>query len=192
MLLASGWEGEAPLVDPFCGSGTIAIEAALMGRGFAPGINRRFAFEKWPGFDKEMWEQILLEARSQISSQGPAIMASDRDAGAVELARANAKRASVAADINFSHQAVSAIEPQGRGWVVTNPPYGRRASAKGDLRNLYAQFGNVLKAKMAGWHLAILCSDIRLLGHIGLRLETGLTFDNGGILVRLGQGKVPE
>jgi putative N6-adenine-specific DNA methylase len=191
ILLASGWDSESPLVDPFCGSGTIPIEAALMARGMAPGAKRGFAFEKWPIFDKQLWELMREEAEGKAHSQSPIILASDRDAGAIDLARANAERAGVAADIDFCQQAVSGIESEGTGWVVTNPPYGRRVSTKGDLRNLYAQFGKVLQAKLPGWQLAVLCSDKRLLGHTGLHLETDLTFDNGGVRVRLGRGKVP-
>ena len=75
--------------------------------------------------------------------------------------------------------------------MVTNPPYGVRVSPGNDLRNLYAQLGNVLRAACPGWHVAILCSDPRLLGQTGLRLDTRLAFSNGGINVRLGLGAVP-
>lgn len=195
MLLASGWDGRAPLLDPFCGSGTIAVEAALLARGVAPGHRRRFAFMEWPGFNRQTWNRLLEENEQQVQERmrlanQPWIAASDRDAGAIELARANAQRAGVEDAIEFSCRAVSAIEPQGVGWVVTNPPYGLRVSANKDLRNLYAQLGKVLKAKCPGWRLVILCSEMQLLGQIGLPLDTSLALVNGGVPVRLARGQV--
>lgn len=206
MLLASGWNpaaagaaagAPAPLLDPFCGSGAIAIEAALLALGRAPGRQRRFAFMDWPDFDAALWSQLVAAADSECDRQAartaPAlrILASDRDAGAVTLARANAARAGVAEVIEFTQRAVSAVEPPpGPGWVVTNPPYGVRVGAGHDLRNLYAQFGNVLRTRCPGWQVAVLCSDRRLLGQLGLALDTSLTLENGGIRVLLGRGRV--
>ena len=189
MLLAAGWNPAAPLLDPFCGSGTIAIEAALLAAGVPPGRQRRFAFMRWPGYDPQVWERLLAEVRP-VEPPAP-VLASDRDAGAVQMARENAERAGVAGMIEFSRRAVSAIEPPpGPGWVVSNPPYGLRVSANKDLRNLYAQLGNVLRARCPGWEVALLCSDPRLLVQTGLRLDTGLAFVNGGVSVRLGRGRV--
>jgi 23S rRNA G2445 N2-methylase RlmL len=93
--------------------------------------------------------------------------------------------------IEFKCQAVSSImPPPAPGWVVTNPPYGLRLSEGKDLRNLYAQFGNVLREKCPGWNLSVLCSDPALLGQMQVRLDTSLSLVNGGIRVRLGRGKV--
>ncbi len=192
MLLASGWDTTAPLLDPFCGSGTIPIEAALLARNVPPGSDRRFAFMDWPGYDARAWEAQRSMARAAAAANPtalPILQASDRDAGAVRMAQANAERAGVADCIEFACRAVSAIQPPpGPGWLVTNPPYGQRVSEGKDLRNLYAQLGNVLRAECPGWHVAILCSDPRLLGQTGLRLDTRLAFSNGGINVRLGLG----
>jgi putative N6-adenine-specific DNA methylase len=191
MLLASGWDMQAPLLDPFCGSGTIAIESALLARGLAPGRNRRFAFMDWPGFDEKIWRGLLAESGSAAGEGMPIIQASDRDAGAVRMAQENAERAGVASDIEFTCRAVSAIAPPaGHGWVVTNPPYGLRVSEGQDLRNLYAQLGNVLRAHCAGWQVAILCSDPALLGQTRLKLDTSVSFINGGIGVKLGRGDI--
>jgi putative N6-adenine-specific DNA methylase len=193
MLMACSWEPARPLLDPFCGSGTIAIEAALLARGLPPGGARRFAFMHWPDYTSQAWERLLEEAHDQIHDLAGTlvILASDRDAGAIERARANAERAGVANCIQFSHRAVSAVEPSGRGWVITNPPYGRRLSADKDLRNLYAQLGNVLRAKCPGWQVGILCNDLRLLGQTQLQLDTSLSLNNGGLRVMLGRGVVP-
>ena len=191
MLLAGGWERSAPLLDPFCGSGTIAIEAALLALGLPPGRNRRFAFMDWPGYDPARWQTHLDAARAGEQGARPVVQASDRDAGAIAIAQANAERAGVREAIEFTRRALSAIEPPpGPGWVVTNPPYGVRVSAGKDLRDLYAQVGNVLRAKTPGWHVAILCSDPRLLGQTGLKLDTSFSTVNGGITVRLARGIV--
>jgi len=189
LLAASGGDWRSPLLDPFCGSGTIAIEAALMAAGIPPGWKRRFAFMDWPEFDAGAWQALLAEIHPQPPQVE--ILASDRDAGAVAMAQANAERAGVAGWVRLSQRAVSAVEPPGEpGWVVTNPPYGLRVSGGKDLRNLYAQFGNVLRARCPGWQAAILCSDLRLLGQVGLELDTSLQLVNGGLRVIVGRGKV--
>ncbi len=200
MLLASGWDKTSALIDPFCGSGTIPIEAASLALGIAPGRGRRFAFMDWPGFKPELWEALLDENQQQAHIQTEKlagrlfIQASDRDAGAIQMAQANAERAGVASWIGFSCQAVSAIEPGDaeRGWIVTNPPYGLRISSSKDLRNLYAQLGKVLRAKCPAWQVAILCNDLQLLGQTGLRLDTSLSLVNGGVAVKLARGSVDE
>lgn len=190
LLLASGWDAQSPLIDPFCGSGTIPIEAALLALNLPPGLNRRFAFMDWPGFDEKLWREIRSSVQHSTLNVPP-ILASDRDAGAVRIAQENARRAGVNHLIQFEAQAVSAMYPPARkGWIVTNPPYGVRVSEGKDLRNLYAQFGNVLRSKCPGWRVAILSSDEFLLGHTGLKLEPSLTFNNGGLRVKLGRGLV--
>jgi putative N6-adenine-specific DNA methylase len=190
VILASGWDCQSPLLDPFCGSGTIPIEAALIAREIPAGSKRRFAFYDWPGFNPALWEALLSQDKRLNRITIPHIIASDRDAGAIEMAQANAERAGVADCIEFSCRAVSAIEPSGTGWVVTNPPYGVRVSAHKDLRNLYAQFGKILRQKCSGWHVAVLCSDLKLLGNIGLPLETSFSLVNGGLPVKLARGIV--
>lgn len=191
MLLASGWDAASPLLDPFCGSGTIPIEAALLALGFAPGRSRRFAFMNWPSFDAKIWKSILAESTPPTRTEMPIIQASDRDAGAVRMAQENAERAGVAGCIQFTCRAVSAIEPPaGPGWVVANPPYGLRVSEGKDLRNLYAQFGNVLRVKCPAWQVAILCNDVALLAQTGIKLDTSLSLINGGVNVRLARGRV--
>jgi putative N6-adenine-specific DNA methylase len=191
LLYASEWDPSTPLIDPFCGSGTIAIEAAMLAHGIAPGSRRSFAFMQWPKYDEQLWQELLENAKLTQNPTIPTIMASDRDAGAINTAETNAKRAGVAETINFSHQPISAIQPHGVGWVVTNPPYGRRISQGKDLRNLYAQLGNILRAKCPGWQVGILSDDLKLLSQTRLLLDTSLSFDNGGIHVRLGRGTVP-
>lgn len=191
MLLACGWDCGSPLLDPFCGSGTLAIEAALLARRFAPGRARRFAFMDWPEFDALLWKNLLAEAEAQITSFAPPIYASDRDAGAIQMAQANAERARVEADIQFSCRAVSAISPPAvPGWVVTNPPYGLRISTSKDLRDLYARLGDILRVRCPGWQAGILCNDLKLLGQTRLDLDTSFSLVNGGVRVYLARGRI--
>jgi putative N6-adenine-specific DNA methylase len=195
ILLASGWKADAPLLDPFCGSGTIPIEAAMLACRLAPGRSRGFAFMNWPGYDQQVWESLLAEADTAVRAETPGlpvILGSDRDAGAVQNAQENARRAGVLRQIDFSCRAISAIEPPaGPGWVVTNPPYGVRMSANRDLRNLYAQFGKVLRDKCNGWRLAMLSSDPQLIANTGLDFESDLALVNGGVAVHLVQTDIP-
>jgi len=107
------------------------------------------------------------------------------------MAHANAERAGVSDTIEFKCQAVSSITPPaGPGWVVTNPPYGVRVSEGKVLRNLYAQFGNVLRRQCPGWNVAVLCNEPVLLGQMQMKMDTSLGFVNGGIGVRVAKGKI--
>lgn len=192
LIRASGWDRVSPFLDPFCGSGTIAIEAALLSRGWAARARRRYAFMDWPGFDAAAWdaETAAADAAAARAAPAPRILASDRDAGAVAAARANAQRAGVADAVEFSTRAVSAVEPgRGPGWVVTNPPYGVRVSEGKDLRDLYAGLGKVLRAKCGGWQVALMTSEAILARNVGLGLEPGLSTLNGGLSVRIWRGR---
>jgi putative N6-adenine-specific DNA methylase len=193
MVLGSGWPGTAPLVDPMCGSGTIPIEAALLARGMAPGLGRPFAFQRWPDFDATAWAAVVAAAAGRAIAKAPAVIrGSDRDAGAVEAARANAARAGVSADVDFDVRPLSAIEPPHEsGWLVTNPPYGVRVSEARSLRDLYAAIGKVARAKCAGWTVAMLSPDEGLERQVGLSFVERFRTVNGGIRVRLVTGKVP-
>jgi putative N6-adenine-specific DNA methylase len=188
MVLASGWKGKEPLLDPMCGSGTIPIEAALIARKIAPGLRRNFQFMDWPGFDAERWNRALEDARAGVTDFSGEIFGSDRDAGAVRASTRNAERAGVSENVRFSSEAVSgsiaAIGDSGRdsGWILTNPPYGVRVGESDDLRNLYAKLGSALKSK-PGWRLGVLTSDSALVRQTGLSLKPRFSTSNGGIPV---------
>ena len=185
LLITAGWDGSSPLIDPFCGSGAIPIEAVLIARRMAPGKQRRFAFMDWPGFDLVGWQKIMSQAEMEERPLAVEVFASDRDAGAVRMAQANAARAGVEEDIHFSCMALSAIQPPATpGWVITNPPYGRRISAHKDLRNLYAQLGNVMRVLCPGWQIGFLCNDDMLAGQTRLAIESKTNLTNGGLPVR--------
>jgi putative N6-adenine-specific DNA methylase len=185
MLMGSGWRPEQPLVDPMCGSGTIAIEAALIARRMAPGRARGFRCEAWPDADARAWESVRERARSEELASAPAtIVASDRDAGAVEATRANAARAGVQGDITVEQRPLSAIELEAaaHGWIVTNPPYGIRVGT--DVRNLYSKLGAIVRATPS-WRLAMLSAAPALDRQLRLSLERVFDTRNGGIPVRL-------
>lgn len=185
MLLTAGWDPSQPLIDPFCGSGTIPIEAALIACRIAPGKNRRFAFMDWPNYDPALWSALRDQAVADEISGPTLIQASDRDEGAIRIAEANAERAGVSGSIEFSNRALSAITPpRAPGWLITNPPYGVRVSPTHDLRNLYAQFGNVLRALCPGWNVGFLCSSDYLAGHARLNYTQKMPLINGGISVK--------
>ena len=190
MVLASGWNGRRgePLLDPLCGSGTIPIEAALIARGIAPGLQRDFQFMRWPSFDRPRWNDIVEKARSAGTRQSLGIVGTDRDSGAISAALHNAERAGVGGDVRFSVESLSGsiakIEDvaNGDGWIVTNPPYGVRVAEGNDLRDLYATLGKGLKTKHA-WRLGVLTSDAVLAGQMRLPLRPRFATSNGGIPV---------
>jgi putative N6-adenine-specific DNA methylase len=191
MLLASGWDRVSPLIDPFCGSGTIPIEAALFARGIPPGYRRTFAFMNWPTFDRALWDTLRGTFSASQEGSSPRIFASDRDAGAIRAAQANAVRAGVVEGIEFSRQAVSSIDPPvGPGWIVTNPPYGKRLSSNGDLRDLYAQMGNTFRSKCPGWAVTMLCDSTQLVRATRLKFDEGISTTNGGLRARIFVGRV--
>ncbi|MEP6688415.1 MAG: hypothetical protein ABJC36_08715 [Gemmatimonadales bacterium] len=194
MLLGSGWDGTTPLVDPMCGSGTIPIEAALLARRIPAGLRRDFAFMRWPSFDAELWQRLLRQAREQVLPRAPVpIVGSDRDAGAMTAAAANAARAGVESDVQWRCAAISAIAPPpGPGSIITNPPYGVRVGDRRQLRDLYAQLGNVVRRCCPGWEVAFLAVHAELERQTGLVLSVRFATENGGIRVRLVQGKVGE
>ncbi len=188
MVLASGWEGSEPLLDPMCGSGTIPIEAAMIARRIAPGLRRKFQFMNWPAFDSERWSEILESAQAAVTDFRGEIIGADRDAGAVQSAARNAGRAGVSENVRFSSEAVSgsiaAIDDSVKesGWILTNPPYGVRVGESDELRNLYAKLGSALKSK-SGWRLGVLTSDSALVRQTRLSLRPRFSTSNGGIPV---------
>ena len=186
MLLASGWRAEDPLFDPFCGSGTIPIEGAMIARRIPPGLDRVFAFQEWPWSEPGMWSRMRREAEAGILDRAPAaIIGSDRDEGAIRASGENAARAGVAADVELAVSAVSEAQVEGGpGWIVTNPPYGVRVGTSRELRNLYARLGSVFRERFQGWQLALLSADHALEAQLRMELQVLFRTTNGGIPVR--------
>ncbi len=153
----SFWKRGKALVDPFCGSGTIAIEAALLGRNIAPGLSRRFAAEDWPVLSEEIWTHAHEEARDlEVPDLGERIVATDIDDEALSLARRHAHRAGVAADIHFQRLPFSELSSsRPYGCIVTNPPYGVRLEHRDDVRSLYESMPAVF-ASLPSWSFFVL------------------------------------
>lgn len=179
------YRGRDALCDPFCGSGTIAIEAALIARNRAPGLLRRFSAQKQGCFDARVWREEAERARSLEYHGEYHIYASDVDPKAVALSRENAKRAGVYDDISFSvADAREFVVPEPRGVVVTNPPYGERMLEKQQAEALYAAFG----ARMTGaedynWH--VICSHPAFETAFGHRADKKRKLYNGMIQCNL-------
>ena len=188
LLVASGWNRTSPLVDPFCGSGTLLVEGAMLARRMAPGRHRSFSCQQWPAFDATAWQRLLDGIDSDVVDRCPPIVGSDRDAGAVAAARTNVDTAGLADRIEVLERPASAIEPPpgGRaGWVVSNPPYGERIGGGRSLVPLYDAFGRALTERFAGWRVALLVADRVPVGAMGLSWTTACTTANGGIPVRV-------
>jgi putative N6-adenine-specific DNA methylase len=188
ILLLLGYDGTVPFSDPFCGSGTFAVEAALLASGTAPGLlrDRPFGFERWPGFRPARWARIREEAAARVTRPACRIAASDRDPEAVAAARRNAEKAGMASFIAFSAADVRQWRPPGEGGILAcNPPYGDHAGAGEDLPALYRDLGDVLKRRGAGWTAAILCGDPALLKCVGLRTSRRVPLWNGPLECRL-------
>jgi putative N6-adenine-specific DNA methylase len=176
-----------------CGSGTIPIEAALLARRIPPGAHRAFAVERWPGVSPELTRAIRAELGAPALGATPgAIVGSDRDAGAIESARANAARADVAPDIELGVHALSAMRlPEAeRGWIVSNPPYGVRVGDTARVRDLWAQLGNVLRRRAPGWRVTLLSPDAALERQLQIPMQVVARTTNGGIPVRIVSGEV--
>ena len=184
MLLAAGFDGTQPLLDPLCGAGTIPIEAALIARRRAPGLEREFAFQQWRGFDGGRFAALRRKAREQELPRAPApIAGSDADPAAIAAARENARRAGVAEDIHVERLALGKAQPPPvrGGLIVTNPPYGMRLRA--DVPRLYAELNDL--ARRSSYRLAALVTDRRIAQQAGIAGEPRLRTVNGGVNVEL-------
>jgi putative N6-adenine-specific DNA methylase len=188
LLMAARFDGAVDaFVDPMCGSGTIAIEAALSARNIASGRLRSFAFETWPSFDESVWERVRAKAADGVLESVPRlIVGCDRDPGAIEAAIDNAERAGVDRDIEFRQSSISNLAlPAGTGLLATNPPYGVRVSAGNDLRNLYDTFGRVVRERADGWRIAMIVADRALVTRVIASPVEVATLENGGLPVSI-------
>ena len=154
----SRYKGREPVCDPFCGSGTIPIEAALVALNRAPGLVRSFAAEEWAWIPKTIWSEAIEEAKSREYSGDYIIWGGDIDQKSIDIAKENAKRAGVSEHIRFeTADAASFFRKESGGIVMTNPPYGERVMHKSEAEDLYRNFGAVAK-KLDGWKMYILSS----------------------------------
>ncbi|MGY6271743.1 THUMP domain-containing protein [Achromobacter denitrificans] len=187
MLALAGWDPAAPLLDPFCGSGTILIEGAWIALGVPPGISRPFGFERLRGHDAYRWRDLKDDARSRILPQLDApLVGYDLDPQAIEFARNNAERAWLTADsIRFEvGDARDIAAPADHGWIVTNPPYGERMGTEQDP-DLWRDWAACLKRNFAGWQLHAITSDLTLPNQMRLKPKRRVPLHNGSLDCRL-------
>ncbi|MEL6348767.1 MAG: hypothetical protein AAFV53_37025 [Myxococcota bacterium] len=177
ILLASGWDGEEALLDPFCGSGTIPIEAALMASERPPWTHRGFAWEEWPALESVRPPRTRGEPIQAI------IVGSDHDERSIGISQSNAERARIRG-IRWTHRDVMDIEPpSSSGLVVANPPYGQRLGQR--IRGVYVRFGQSLAERFVGWRAAFLSPNDRLARAVHPTAARLTTFSNGGLRVGL-------
>jgi 23S rRNA (guanine2445-N2)-methyltransferase / 23S rRNA (guanine2069-N7)-methyltransferase len=182
MILLSGWQPDRPLVDPFCGTGTIAIEAALIARNLAPGLQRGFSAEAWPRLEAALWQGAREDASAAARTvAGLTILGSDVDAEALSLARYHAKQAGVAGDVQFAERDFRELtSKREHGFVICNPPYGERLGERSEVEALYRQMPAVL-ARVPTWSCGILTSHPRFERLVGRKADRRRKLYNGQI-----------
>ena len=197
LLATAHWQVQQPLLDPFCGSGTIAIEAADIASGLPAGRRRRFAFERFRGFDARRWQRLrddaIAAAPALAARQGNApILGSDISEAAVAFARQNLAASGLPATAVQWRQldALHLTRPPGDGLIVTNPPYGERLDMKGrqsmaDADRFWGEWGRVLKGGFAGWSACLFTSDLALPGRLRFKESRRTPLYNGAIECRL-------
>ena len=160
LVQLSFWNKERLLIDPMCGSGTILIEAALIARNIAPGLNREFASEGWPSIPKNVWNDARREARAAIDKQAELqLFGYDIDPAMITASKANAKRAGVGADITFEQKDIKDLWiDQQYGIIISNPPYGIKLGEFRELNDIYISIHKTFKKK-TGWSVYILTAD---------------------------------
>ena len=183
LIMLTPWRGDRILVDPFCGSGTFAIEAAMMAANMAPGMNRSFLSESWKNLiPKKTWYDAMDEANDLVDlSVKTDIQGYDIDPSAVRMARENAQRAGVDHMIHLQQRPVSALSHPGKyGFIITNPPYGERLEEKADLPELYRTIGDRF-AKLDTWSMYLITSYEDAQNAIGKKADKNRKIYNGMI-----------
>jgi putative N6-adenine-specific DNA methylase len=178
MVMISGWDGKTPFLDPMCGSGTLAIEAALMAGGIPPGIfKKQYGFENWKDFDRELMEHVAHNLQTEKEVEVP-IVARDKDPVAVEIARQQVKQLDLQHVVTVEQG--DFIEAKGEEGItlIMNPPYGERLKHD-DLESLYGDIGTTLKHRFPGSDAWILSSSKKALGRVGLKPASKRILFNG-------------
>jgi len=188
VVLATGWKGSGNFINPMCGSGTLAIEAALIGLGRPPGLLRsNFGFMHLKGFDESFWREIRRKARATARDTiDGKIIATDMSGEAVQGAKKNAQTAGVERWIDFGIcQYGETPVPNGEGVVILNPEYGERMGERGALREIYKGIGDFLKKRCQGYRGYIFTGNLDLAKGVGLRTKRRISFYNSNIECRL-------
>jgi len=199
MVLLSGWNPKIPLVDPMCGSGTILMEAVMIAKKFAPGLNRKnFGFMTWNSFNKELWNKIVEEAKEKVEHPRLHIYGSDINMGALDIARESALSFRFNRDINFKVSAFEKLElERPKGMIITNPPYGERLMKDKDIKDFYRMIGNQLQDEFLGYDAWLLSSDTKALNNLGIEVSDKVKLFNGALecgfyQYKINYGKLPK
>lgn len=182
LVQLSFWNRDRPLVDPFCGTGTIPIEAALIGRNIAPGLNRDFAAETWPRIPRSLWDEARREARYAVTAPlDIPIIGTDADAGVLSLARYHAKQAGVADEIHFQQQPFARFTTKKQyGCIICNPPYGERMGEQEQAEALYREMPRIF-APLETWSIYVLTALPQFEALYGRRANRRRKLYNGRI-----------
>lgn len=194
LILLTPWHKDRILVDPFCGSGTFPIEAAMIAANIAPGMNRSFTAESWTNLiPKTMWYETIQEAQDMVDASIEVdIQGYDIDGAVVKAARENAKRAGVDHMIHFQQRAVADLHhPKKYGFIITNPPYGERLEDKKDLPELYGQIGEAYRG-LDAWSMYLITSYEDTERYIGRKADKNRKIYNGMIKTYLYQFMGPK
>ena len=188
VVLATGWWGDGNFINPMCGSGTLAIEAALIGLNRAPGLLRKnFGFMHLKLFNRASWNRMLQEARARVKSSFPGrLVATDIDPKAIRASRQNAAAAGVEHLIEFSASNYSETPvPEGQGVVILNPEYGERMGKIEQLKAVYRGIGDFFKKKCQGYTAYIFTGNLDLAKEVGLKAKRRIPFFSSNIECRL-------
>ena len=181
LIILTPWRKDRILVDPFCGSGTFPIEAAMIAANVAPGMNRDFTAEEWTNLiDRKLWYECVKEAEDMIDTTVKVdIQGYDIDGDVIKAARENAKRAGVEHMIHFQQRAVADLShPKKYGFIITNPPYGERLEDKADLPELYTQIGQAYQ-RLDSWSMFLITSYTDTEKYIGRKADKNRKIYNG-------------
>ncbi len=180
LIKLSGWRCDCNFVDCMCGSGTLPIEAAMLAMGIPAGFFRKkWGFMTWHDFDKELWQNVVLDAGAEMQDFDYEILASDHSAKAVEIARDNITNAHLQHDIKLSKQDMfEMVPPEGGGIMIINPPYGERLEEK-DIINFYRGIGDALKKNFKGFEAWIISANKDALKLVGLKPSQKIDVYNG-------------
>lgn len=182
LVLLSKWKADRLLVDPFCGSGTILIEAAMIGSNMAPGLNRNFVCEEWPNMSKKLWDQVREGAKSSIKKGEMQLIGYDINERVLRTARRNAEKAGVQNYIDFQKLDFKDFSSKRKyGYIITNPPYGERIGEKSEVELLYKKLGN-LKENLNTWDFNVLTSYLGFEKLFGRKATKNRKLYNGRLL----------
>lgn len=182
LVMLTNWRKDRPFVDPVCGSGTLCIEAALLGHNIAPGFNRSFACEEWDWFSDSIFETVRKDAEEKADYDVELdISGFDINGKMIEIAQANADEIGLGDSITFKQQAVKDFTTEKEyGVIVANPPYGERLGEAETVRELYQQMGQAFKP-LSTWSKYILTSDLQFEEFYGAKATKKRKLYNGAL-----------